>query len=100
MLTVYIVNACTCFQENQVFFSTRTTFYQYQDCEKEIRQFFMFQDKSSLVYCNNIAGLIKLMGFEYDTTEWKLFIDTFNRSLKTVLLPNGNSFSSIPTQYK
>ena len=35
-----------------------TTFYWYWDWEKELRQFFIFQDKSSLVYCNYIAGLI------------------------------------------
>ena len=36
-----------------------TMFYWYQDHEREFRQFFTFQDNSSLVYCNNIAGLIK-----------------------------------------
>ena len=35
------------------------------------------------------------MGLEYDVTEWKLFIDSSSRSLKAVLLHNGNSFSSI-----
>ena len=35
-----------------------TTFYWYQDRERELRQFFMFQDKSSLFYYNNIAELI------------------------------------------
>ena len=37
-----------------------TMFYWYQNCEREPRQFFKFQDKSSLVYCNNIAGLIRV----------------------------------------
>ena len=36
-----------------------TTFYWYQDPERELKPFFTFQNKTSLVYCNNIAGLIK-----------------------------------------
>ena len=55
----------------------------------------MFQDKSSLVYCNNIAKLIKSMGLEYAATEWRLFIDSSSRS-HSVVLYNGNSFSFIP----
>ena len=55
----------------------------------------MSQDKSSLVYCNNIAGLIKSMSLEYDATEWRLFIDSSSWSLKAVL-HNRNSFSSFP----
>ena len=45
----------------------------------------------------NIAGLILSMGIKYDAMEWRLFIDSSSRSLKTVLLYNGNSFSSIPS---
>ena len=72
-----------------------TTFYWCRDRERGLREFFTFRDKSSLVYCNNIAGLIKSMGLEYDVTEWRLFIDSSSRSLKAVLLHNGNIFSSI-----
>ena len=36
------------------------------------------------------------MGLDYVTTEWRLFIDLSSRSLKEVLLHNGNKFSSIP----
>ena len=78
------------------------TFYLYRYHERELRQFFVFQDKSSLVYGNNITGLIKLMGSEYDATEWRLFIDPSSRSLKVVLLHSGNSFrlSLLGIQYK
>ena len=44
-----------------------TTFYWYRDCERELRHFFTFQDKSSFVY-SNIRGLIKSMVLEYDAT--------------------------------
>ena len=53
----------------------------------------MLDKASSLVYCNNIAGLIEFLGLKYDAMEWRLFI---YRSLKAVLLNNGNKFSSIP----
>lgn len=33
---------------------------------------------------------------EYKPTEWRLFIDSCKRSLKCVLLHNGNKFASIP----
>ena len=45
-----------------------------------------------MVYCNNIAGLIKSMGLEYDVTKCRLFIDLSSRSLKLGFLHNGNTF--------
>ena len=39
------------------------------------------------------------MGFAYDPTEWRLFIDSSSRSLKAVLLFNGNKISSVPVGY-
>ena len=39
------------------------------------------------------------MGIEYDPTEWRLFIDSSMRSLKVVLLHNGNQQGSIPIGY-
>ena len=59
-----------------------TTFYLYRDRERELGQFFTFHVKSSLVYCNNIAGLIKSIDLEYDAMEWRFFIDSSDRSLK------------------
>ena len=71
-------------------------FYWCWDCERELRQFFTFHYKSSLVYCNNIAGLIKSMRLKYDTTKWRLLVDSSSKSLKAILLHNGNSFLFIP----
>ena len=64
----------------------RITIFWYRDHERELRQFFVFQDKSSLIYCNNIAGLFNSMGLEYNATEGRLFIESTSRSLKAVLL--------------
>ena len=76
-----------------------TTFYWYREREWEFRQFFTTQRDLSLVYCNNIADLMKSMGHDYINTEWRLFIDSSSRSLKAVLLHNGNKYSSIPIGY-
>ena len=73
-----------------------TTFYWYQEREREFRYLFTFDIASSLVYCNNIAGLTEFLGPKYEVIEWRLFIDSSNRSLKAVLLNNGNKFSLIP----
>jgi hypothetical protein len=35
-------------------------------------------------------------GVEYKENEWQLFIDSSKRSLKAVLLHNGNNYASIP----
>jgi hypothetical protein len=33
--------------------------------------------------------------FEYDVNEWRLFIDSTKRSLKTVLLHSGSKYASV-----
>ena len=52
-----------------------TTFYRCRD-RKRIKTLVTFQDKSSLVYCNNITGLTKSMILEYDAMELRHFIDS------------------------
>ena len=76
--------------------ASETTFYWYREREREFRQFFTTQRDLSLVYCNNIADLMKSMGHDYINTKWRLFIDSSSRSRKAVLLHNGNKYSSIP----
>ncbi|GBM68580.1 hypothetical protein AVEN_82450-1 [Araneus ventricosus] len=55
-----------------------------------------FSENVDLVYCSNIPGLTAQFQIEYDTQEWRLFIDTCKRSLKAVLLHNGKTYASIP----
>ena len=73
-----------------------TKFYWYRERAREFRQFFTTQRVLSLVYCNSIADLMKSMGHDYINTEWRFFIDSSSRSLKAVLLHNGNKYYSIP----
>ena len=56
-----------------------------------------FHSDSQLVYCNDIKGLLLYMGLPaYNPEDWRLFIDISKRSLKCVLLHNGNKYGSIP----
>ena len=52
--------------------------------------------EDDFVYCNKNEGLLSEMGLlEYNPDEWRLFIDSSKRSLKCVLLHNGNKFASV-----
>ena len=39
------------------------------------------------------------VGIDHDPTQWRLFIDSSTKSLKAVLLHNGNIYPSIPLAY-
>ena len=49
-----------------------------------------------LCYCKDVKGLFSALGIDHDSTKWRLFIDISTKSLKAVLLHNGNIYSSIP----
>ena len=56
-----------------------------------------FTQEKDIVFCNNVEGVLKKLGVtQYDPNDWRLFIDSCKRSLKCVLLHNGNDFGSIP----
>jgi MarR-like DNA-binding transcriptional regulator SgrR of sgrS sRNA len=40
-----------------------------------------------------------MLGVEYKTDEWRFFIDSSKRSLKGVLLHNGNRLASVPVAH-
>ena len=55
-----------------------------------------FSEDMKFVYCHDIVGLLSKLGFtSYSPTEWRLFIDSSKRSLKCVLLHNGNVYGAI-----
>ena len=39
------------------------------------------------------------MGIKYISKDWRLFIDSLNKSLKAVLLYNGNTIGFLPMSY-
>ena len=70
----------------------------YRNREKELCQY--FTQEGSLVYCNNIPDLVSELGnLRYVKEEWRLFIDSSKRSLKGVLLHNGNELASVPVAH-
>lgn len=79
------------------FLASGTTFSWYRYREKEFVEF--FSSGNSIVYCNDVVGLVSKMGMEYEIEQWRLFIDSSCRSLKAVLLYNGNEVSSLPLAY-
>ena len=67
----------------------------YRNPEKKLRKY--FQSDGQLVYCIDVDGLLLAMGLSaYHLNDWRLFIDSSKRSLKCVLLHNGNQYGSIP----
>ena len=80
-------------EKNLLSRNTRVTYYRNRH---EI--FAEFFDKTdALVYCKNVCGLLSALGMShYKAEDWRLFIDSSKRSLKCVLLHNGNVFGSIP----
>lgn len=55
-----------------------------------------FAVRESVCVCIDIENLMRELGFEHNKSEWRLFIDGSNASLKAVLLHNGNERPSIP----
>ena len=72
---------------------TKITFY----CNRDGPLRFFFTMEEDFVFCNNIPGLLAEMGLsKYTSDEWRLFIDSSKRSLKCVLLHEGNKFACVP----
>ena len=79
--------------KNNLSAGTKVTFYHTR--EKELLPYFCLED--GLVYCKDVEGLLLNMGVpEYRYQDWRLFIDSSKRSLKCVLLHNGNQYASVP----
>jgi len=71
-----------------------TLFSWYRSREKEYVAY--FKEEGDLVFCINVPGLMLHFNIHYKTDEWRLFIDSSKRSLKAVLLHNGNKYASLP----
>lgn len=58
-----------------------------------------FSKKKDLTFCENINAVLEYLDYPTDHEEWRLFIDSSKRSLKGVLLHNGNLYSAVPIAY-
>ncbi|KYN50270.1 hypothetical protein ALC62_08512 [Cyphomyrmex costatus] len=71
---------------------TSITFYRERD--SSFRKYFC--KESYLTYCTDVEGLVnEFSSIPYKDTDRRLFIDSSIRSLKTVLLHNGNIYTSL-----
>ncbi|CAB3235597.1 unnamed protein product [Arctia plantaginis] len=76
--------------------NTKVTIYRTR--EKDLLKY--FSQENDLVFCQDIKALLNNMGLQqYNPHDWRIFIDSSQRSLKCVLLHNGNKFGSIPIAY-
>ena len=73
-----------------------TTYFWYRNKDEEFREYFSYDEDHSLVYCQDVSGLISALGIVYVPVEWRLFLDSSVKSLKVVLLHNGNKVGSVP----
>ena len=55
-----------------------------------------FSQEDGVVFCYDVCSVMEVLGHEYNTDQWRLFIDSSKVSLKMVLLHNGNKFPSVP----
>ena len=58
-----------------------------------------FTLQNAICFCNNVSGLFYSIGIPCIPSEWRLFIDSSSKSLKAVLLHNGNKYPSLPLDY-
>lgn len=74
-----------------------TSFSWYRNREKVFTPY--FSEDGKLIYCNNVHSVMEQLNIKYDVNEWRLFIDSSKRSLKAVLLHNGNKYASVPVAH-
>ena len=55
-----------------------------------------FTMPNAICFCNNVSGLFYSIGIPCIPSEWRLFIGSSSKSLKAVLLQNGNKYPSLP----
>ena len=72
---------------------TKISFY--RETDKELRRY--FSEENGITLCSDIKNLLIKMGWkQYEPNDWRLFIDSSKRSLKCILLHNGNKYAGVP----
>ena len=54
-----------------------------------------FTRQDELYFCHNVTGLFEAIGIACNPSEWRLFINSSSRSLKGLLLHDGNMYASL-----
>ena len=71
--------------------------FKYHDRQQQLESFYFLD--GNLVVRPKVHELMAALKITYDSSEWRLFIDSSKTSLKAVLLHNGNTMPSIPVGY-
>ena len=79
-------------ENNQLERGVKISYYRKRNFD--LKEYFSLD--GHLCYCDDNPGLFSSMGQPYNTSYRRLFIDSSQRSLKAVLLYNGNILPSIP----
>lgn len=66
----------------------------YRKRTTDLEKFFSLD--GPMVFCNDVPGLFEGLKQQYVASDWRLFIDSSQKSLKGVLLHNGNLKPSVP----
>ena len=61
---------------------------------EEIKDFLLQED--GFVYRSDVCSVLEVLGHEYNTDQWRLFIDSSKVTLKLVLLNKGKRLLSVP----
>lgn len=65
-----------------------------------LKEYFTVNEDNSFVYCHNITGLMAAMEIDaYVSSEWRLFIDSSQSSLKAILLHEENAMNGVPVAF-
>lgn len=77
--------------------NVKVTGYRFR--EEPFLPYFRVSDDNKYAFCHDIIGVMTARGIEYDSNQWRLFIDSSKSALKGVLLFHDNSLKPIPIFY-
>ena len=73
-----------------------TTYFWFRNRDEKFRKYFNYDGDHFLEFCQDISGVISSLVIVYISAQWRLFLDSSVKSLKAILLHNGNNISSVP----
>ena len=68
-------------------------------CQRSQHLAGFYSTEGELCYCNDIPELFYTLKLDYNSSDWRLFINASKESIKAVLLHIGNILPSIPVAY-
>lgn len=79
--------------QNQI---TKVSYF--RNREKVLVEF--LKEENRFVYGHNISGLLQELGIPlYNPNDWRLILDSSKRSLKCVILHNGNAYAASSSSF-